>query len=283
MITVALGTEDGHSFPLVGGKAARLGMLAADFPVPAGFAVTTEAFQIWQQEGSALLPEIVEAEIDRALGQVSFPVAVRSSGADEDGSIASFAGMHETFLNVRQIADVHSVVLACWRSAGLDAPAAYRRERNLDPRSEMAVLVQEMIEADTAGVAFTANPVTANKDEILINAAWGLGPSIVDGTVTPDTFVISKMGPEIIRRELSDKEVMTVPSEGGTQEVPVPNNMRLGPSLTDEQSLEIARMGIELERILGWPVDYEWAIADDRLWLLQCRPITTLSAGTDKP
>ena len=275
MITAAMGTENGHSIPLAGGKAARLSMLAADFPVPAGFAVTTEAFQIWQQEGSAL-PQVVEAEIDRALGKVSFPVAVRSSGADEDGSIASFAGMHETFLNLRQIAAVHGAVLACWRSAGLDAPAAYRRDRKLNPRSEMAVLVQEMIEADTAGVAFTANPVTANKDEILINAAWGLGPSIVDGTVTPDTFVINKMRPEIIRMEISDKELMTVPSEGGTQEVPVPKEMRLRPSLTDEQTLEIARMGIELERILGWPADYEWAIAGGRLWLLQCRPITTL-------
>ncbi len=276
MITVTLGTQDGHSLPLVGGKAARLSMLADDFPVPGGFVVTTEGFGIWQREGAATLPRIVEAEIDRALGKVSFPVAVRSSGADEDGSTASFAGMHETFLNLRQTAAVQTAVLACWRSTGLETAAGYRREKNLDPGGEMAVLIQEMIEAETAGVAFTANPVTSNRDEILINASWGLGPSIVDGTVTPDTFLIGKKGLDIIRKEISDKEVMTKPCEGGTQEVSVPKEMRLTPSLTDEQSLEVARMGIKLEKIFGWPADFEWAIAGSRLWLLQCRPITTL-------
>lgn len=231
---------------------------------------------MWEREGAKSLPEIVASELDLALGKVSFPVAVRSSAIDEDGLVSSFAGLHETFLNVRERAGLHEAVLACWGSAGQDRAVDYRSARGLAPDGEVAILVQEMIEAQTAGVAFTANPVTSDVSEILINSAWGLGPSIVDGTVNPDSFLVNKKSREIIRKEISDKDVMTVLFPEGTKEISVPAHLRSEPSLTDEQVLEIARMGLELERIFGWPADYEWAIGEGRLWLLQCRPITTL-------
>jgi len=276
MITAALGADGSDSIAVVGGKAARLSVLARDFPVPRGFAITVAGFKMWQREGAQSLPEIVASELDLALGEVPFPVAVRSSGTHEDGSVSSFAGLHETFLNVRERAGLHEAVLACWRSAGQDRVVDYRMARGLASDGEVAILVQELIEAQTAGVAFTANPVTSDVGEILINSAWGLGPSIVDGTVNPDNFLVRKKGLEIIRKEISDKDVMTVLVLGGTEETNVPAHLRSAPSLTDEQVLEIAEMGLKLERIFGWPADYEWAIGGDRLWLLQCRPITTL-------
>jgi pyruvate,water dikinase len=141
---------------------------------------------------------------------------------------------------------------------------------------KMATLVQQLVPAEVSTVVFGANPITGNRGEIMINASWGLGESIVAGTVTPDTFVVRKSDMTILTSDISDKESMTVPISGGTQEVDVPIGWQGLPSITNEQAEEMARLAIELETKMGWPVDIECAYYQGHLYLLQCRPITTL-------
>lgn len=140
----------------------------------------------------------------------------------------------------------------------------------------MAVVVQEMIPADIAGVAFSANPITGALDEVVINSSWGLGESVVSGTVTPDTYTVKKSGGQAVSSQIASKARMTVSKGEGAEEVDVPRIMREQPSMTDEQAREIALLTASLERTEGHPVDIEWAIFRDTLYLLQCRPITTL-------
>jgi pyruvate,water dikinase len=140
----------------------------------------------------------------------------------------------------------------------------------------MAVLVQQLIPADVSTVVFSANPVTGDGGEIVINANWGLGESIVGGRVMPDTYVVCKLDLSIHLRQVAKKERMTVPATGGTREVAVPRWLRTQPVLSDAQILETARLALALEASMGVPVDVECAYRDEMLYLLQCRPITAL-------
>ena len=140
----------------------------------------------------------------------------------------------------------------------------------------MATLVQQLVPSEASAVVFGANPITGNREEVAINASWGLGESIVGGTVTPDTFVIRKADLAIVTAEIGDKTSMTVPVPGGTQEIDVPAQSQRQPSITNEQVVEMARLAIELEAKMGWPVDIECAYYQGHLYLLQCRPITTI-------
>ena len=135
----------------------------------------------------------------------------------------------------------------------------------------------QMVLADIAGVAFSANPVNKNRDEVVINTNWGLGESVVCGTVSPDTYVVSKSDLQVLEREIAEKEKMTVahPAEG-TREVDVPRFMRGESTLDDAKVIEIAQLARVLEEQMGWPVDIECAYHGETLYLLQCRPITTL-------
>jgi pyruvate,water dikinase len=141
---------------------------------------------------------------------------------------------------------------------------------------EPAILVQQLIEADASVVLFSAHPVTGNPDEVLINASWGLGESVVGGTVTPDAYTVRKADLAVTARHIARKERMTVAVSGGTREVGVPRVLQSRPTLDDRQVDELARLGIALERRMGWPVDAECAYKGARLRLLQCRPITTV-------
>ena len=153
----------------------------------------------------------------------------------------------------------------------------YRRQNGLAVEgTRMAVVVQEMIPADIAGVAFSANPVTGALGEVVINSNWGLGESVVSGTVTPDTYTVEKSGSGVVSSQIANKARMTVLKGDGAEEVDVPRIMRDQPSMSDEQAREIAQLAASLERTEGHPVDIEWAICKDTLFLLQCRPITTL-------
>jgi pyruvate,water dikinase len=155
----------------------------------------------------------------------------------------------------------------------------YRRLRGLG-REELraAVLVQRMVPADASAVAFTADPVTGSREEVVIEASWGLGESIVGGTVTPDTYRVRKAGLAVATAETSEKRRMTVPACKGTLEVDVPRFLRSQPALGEEQAVEVARLGIDLETEMGRPVDVECAYVGGRLYLLQCRPITAVIA-----
>ncbi|MEX0750160.1 MAG: PEP/pyruvate-binding domain-containing protein [Dehalococcoidia bacterium] len=273
-----LGDDDCHLHEAVGGKAATLSRFASVHQVPPGFAVAALPAAI------ASLPDHLQAEIQRAYNVLSerrggndVPVAVRSSAIDEDGAAASFAGQHDTYLNVRGALAVVDAVHRCVRSAISGEALAYRSQRGIALEDVLiAVLVQELVPSDVSAVVFSANPLNGERDEVMINANWGLGESIVGGSSTPDTFIVSKAQFQVSWRDISHKERMTVLCDNGTAETDVPLDMRSRPSLDDDQILRMARLALSLEEAAGYPVDLECAIADDVLYLLQCRPITTL-------
>jgi phosphoenolpyruvate synthase/pyruvate phosphate dikinase len=271
----------------VGGKAAHLSRLAADYRVPAGFCVTAAAFNP-DHSVDAPLPTALAAvlasayeALARRVGLPDVPVAVRSSALDEDGDLASFAGQHETELNLVGFDDVLGAVARCWASGRNERAMAYRKQQGIDTEEvRLAVLVQQLVTADTSAVVFSANPVSGNRDEVVVTASWGLGESVVAGTVTPDTWVVRKTDLAVKEERIGAKERMTVAVTGGTREVSVPRLLRERASLSSAQVAELAVLAVELEKKMGRPVDIETAFARDLLYLLQCRPITTLDESS---
>ena len=269
---------------LVGGKVANLSRLANRHHVPAGLCLTTTAYARWHRQGGRDWPTVLVDELKAAYDEMARradvtapPVAVRSSAVDEDGQTSSFAGQYETYLNIAGIDAVVEAVSRCWASAQSEQVREYRQHNDLAVGElAIAVLVQQMVPADVAGVAFSANPVNRSRDEAVINASWGLGESVVGGTVTPDSYVVDKRDLRLKRREIAAKARMTVSCPGGTREVGVPRFMREQPTLDDAKAAEVARLALTLEEEMGWATDIEWAYRGDALYLLQCRPITTL-------
>jgi phosphoenolpyruvate synthase/pyruvate phosphate dikinase len=262
----------------VGGKAANLSRLARLYHrVPDGFCLPVTVMA--EAHPFDLRNEITTAISDLMACQSlsSLVTAVRSSAVDEDGAAASFAGQHETYLNIVGAEAIIEAVGRCWESARSKRALEYRRQQGLSPeRPQLAVLVQQLVASDVSAVVFSANPITGNRDEVMINASWGLGESLVGGTVTPDTFMVRKSDLAVINRVIAGKQQMTVSAPGGTREVAVPRFLRLAACLTDEQVVEIARLARTLEVTMEHPVDVECAYAGGALYLLQCRPITTL-------
>jgi pyruvate,water dikinase len=279
-----LGEEACHDVAFTGGKAANLSLLSSTHPVPPGFCVTTAAYGKWESNGkSASCPPDFQQQLKTAWDRLESEcegacrVAVRSSAVDEDGQQASFAGQYETFLNVEGLEALADAVMRCWASAETERAIHYRETRaGLKGEAGLAVLVQRLVPADASVVAFSANPVTGSRDEVVINSAWGLGESVVGGTVTPDTFVVGKKDLSVTKEEIADKTRMTVSVAGGTEEVSVPGFMRKTPSLDSDRITEIARLALDLEKQFGYPVDLECAVAEGQLYLLQCRPVTTV-------
>ncbi|MCI0439301.1 MAG: PEP/pyruvate-binding domain-containing protein [Chloroflexi bacterium] len=283
MDIVWLGEPQCYNLTLVGGKAANLSLLAASHRVPPGFCLTTSAFERWKSEGRTAMPRDLYDQIAQAYRELSRRaggepgVAVRSSAVDEDGSSASFAGQHDTYLNICGAEAVADAVLRCWNSVTNERALQYRRQRGLSADSvRLAVLVQQLVPADVSGVVFSANPVTGSRDESVINASWGLGESVVSGSVTPDTYIVRNSDLAILDSQVSDKSRMTVAVDGGAAEVDVPLHMRFRPALDESQIAEMVRLALALQDSMGWPVDIECAYRGRELYLLQCRPITTL-------
>jgi pyruvate, water dikinase len=273
-----LGDPQSFDVALVGGKAANLSRLARMYHrVPDGFSLPAT---VMDKAHPLDLRDEIAAAISDLMDCHSLPdfiAAVRSSAVDEDGAAASFAGQHETYLNIVGADAIIQAVTRCWESARSERALEYRRQQGLSlERLQLAVLVQQLVASDVSAVVFSANPITGNRDEVVINASWGLGESIVGGTVTPDTFIVRKSDLEITGRIIADKQRMTVSASGGTREVDVPRFLRGQSSLVDEQAAEMARLALTLETTMGHPVDVECAYAGGELYLLQCRPITTL-------
>lgn len=246
---IALSEVGVHALPLVGGKGAQLGtMLAGGLPVPVGFCVTTSAFR--RGMDSSLAAEITGAY--QRLG--GGPVAVRSSATAEDLPEASFAGQQESFLNVTGAEGVLEAVCACWQSLCTERAVAYRKDRGIpEDTVAMAVVVQRMVAAETAGVLFTLNPVTGALDELVVEAACGLGDQVVSSRVTPDRYRLRRRSPhELIEAEGLDTRKL----------------------LTPARLAELARLGLAAERLLGRAADIEWALADSHIFLLQARAVT---------
>ncbi len=273
-----LGDPKSFDVALVGGKAANLSRLARLYHrVPDGFSlpvtVMDEAHPLdLQDEISAAISDLMNCH-----RLPDFIAAVRSSAVDEDGAIASFAGQHETYLNIVGADAIIQAVTRCWESARSEHALHYRRQQGLSvAHPQIAIFVQQLVASDVSAVVFSANPITGDRDGVMINASWGLGECIVGGTVTPDMYIVRKSDLAVVQRIIADKQCMTVSVPGGTQEVEVPRFLRNTSSLNDEQVIEMAKLAITLEVTMEYPVDVECAYAGGELYLLQCRPITTL-------
>lgn len=263
---------------LVGGKAANLSRLAASRPVPAGFCVTGDSPEAMTDGATTRSIETAYRELSERAGESRAQVAVRSSAVDEDGDEASFAGLNETYLNITGASEVVAAIRECVASFGSERALAYRREQGLQSAPErFAVLVQRLVTADVSGVAFSADPVSGDRNTVVVNASWGLGESVVGGTVTPDSYAVERSSWAVVSRQTAAKERMTVCVPGGVREVTVPRQLRSAPALTEEEAVSTARMAAGLETYLGRPADIEFAWAAGNLYLLQCRPVTTLT------
>ncbi|MGH2459593.1 MAG: PEP/pyruvate-binding domain-containing protein [Chloroflexota bacterium] len=298
----------------VGGKGASLARLAAaGLPVPTGFDVTTAAYRRFVTEnglqdkileavsaattddpttleaasrtieglfaGSPIPADVADAirQAYRQLGGGDRPVAVRSSATAEDLPELSFAGQQETYLNQRGDTMVLEAVKRCWASLWTARAIGYRAHHGIAPTDvSLAVVVQELVPADAAGILFTANPLTGARDQVVIDAAWGLGEAIVGGQVTPDTVVAAKATGAILSQEIAAKDLMTVRTAEGTREEPVPADERTRAVISPRQVAELVRLGARIEAVYGQPIDVEWARENDRFFILQARPITAL-------
>ncbi|MDT0170783.1 PEP/pyruvate-binding domain-containing protein [Pseudarthrobacter sp. BRE9] len=255
------------------GDAARAGV--AEPPDVAGLAGTAR---------SAILATGLPAAVSRAVEQAytalgsDVPVAVRSSATAEDLPFASFAGQQDTYLNVIGVPAVLDAVRNCWASLWTDRATAYRASLGIDPAGvALAVVVQRMVDADAAGVMFTANPLTGRRRQIVIDASPGLGEAVVSGAVNPDHFVVDALTGKVLERKLGGKGVEVRPLPGGGTQTRRRQAAGDAACLTDGQLAGLARLGLQAEDHFGAPQDTEWAI--DRagtLWLTQSRPITTL-------
>lgn len=318
-----------QDIPLVGGKGANLGELTqAGIQVPPGFCVTADAYRYFIQSTglqdkirtlmaetnlndtrdleaktstiremitSTPMPAEIKEEIVSAYESLSTAgslarVAVRSSATAEDLPDASFAGQQDTYLNILGDQEVLDYVQKCWASLWTSRAAYYRQTQGFNHfEVYLAVVVQKLAAADKAGVAFTSNPVTNHRDEIVINASWGLGEAVVAGLVTPDDYIVEKGTWNIKQIEVAEKKLMVTrdpENEIGTRTVPV--RERLGEAyvarqcLSNQDIVRLAQICSRIEQHYNMPMDIEWAYdaSDDQFYLLQARPITTFREET---
>ena len=297
--------------PLVGGKGANLGELIRNgLSVPNGFCVTIEAYrqfileagledEIWnalaETEFQSLaslnetsekiqqlilskpIPQLIAKQITSAY--VDFKqqsVAVRSSATAEDSPLASFAGQHASFLNVSGVDNLLHHVQLCWASLWSVRAIGYRVQQGMiADRVQMAVVVQEMIEADVAGVMFTVNPSSARSDQIVINASYGLGEAIVGGDVTPDRYIVNKHNLTLVSKEVGSKNIRVQSDDmGGTSIVDTEDEQKGKLSLSDKRATDIAGLGKRIENIFARAQDIEWALSGDQIFIVQARPVT---------
>jgi len=301
-----------------GGKGANLGELTrGGLPVPPGFVVTTDAYRAFV-DATGIGPRVLElatpppgstatdGDVDRSADAIRAlfraeipaaiadeiraahrmlgdgPVAVRSSATAEDLEGASFAGQQDTFLDVRGDEALLAAVRACWASLWTARAMAYRARHGIAPADvALAVVVQRMVDADAAGVMFTANPTNGRRDETVVSAAWGLGESVVSGAVTTDDAVVS--GGRVTSRTTADKAVMTVATGAGTVEQPVPDADRGRAVLSDADVVALAALGERIADHFGAPQDVEWARGPDGFAIVQSRPITALPEPETAP
>jgi rifampicin phosphotransferase len=298
---------------LVGGKGAQLGELARveGIRVPAGFCVTTEAFRRITADGFAIAERIdrlsrlspddreaigtISAEIRRTIDGIEIPqdlaaaitglvvrpgehaaYAVRSSATAEDLPTASFAGQHDTYLNVVGPAAILRHVSKCWGSLFTDRAVTYRLRNGFDHRNvRMAVVVQQMVFPDAAGILFTADPVTSNRKVASVEASFGLGEALVSGRVNADVYKVREG--EVVAKGLGSKLLAIYASPtGGTQELAIEPERQEEPALTDAQVVRLAQLGRRIEAHFGHPQDIEWCLIDDEFEFVQSRPITML-------
>ncbi|MBI4836098.1 MAG: hypothetical protein HY817_02460 [Candidatus Abawacabacteria bacterium] len=244
---------------LIGKKAAVLAeLLRLGTNVPAGFILTTEAFEQWQQNGKREISTAVQTELLASFDHLDTEkVAVRSSAIGEDGKVASWAGQFETVLNVERNQLV-AAVLKCWQAASSTRVKAYAAQHAIDiSKNPLALLIQVMISSEVAGVAFSLHPVTQSTEQILIEAVSGIGESLVSGAVTPDRFVVEKSSDKVIEHSAHST------------------------TLTDHEIVQLSAIIKMIEKQMQCPVDVEWAKVGSEFFILQSRPVTTQVTTND--
>ncbi|WP_423184536.1 PEP/pyruvate-binding domain-containing protein [Arthrobacter sp. NyZ413] len=298
----------------VGGKGASLARLAGwGLPVPDGFHVTCEAYRRFVADHdlgpsimaalSAVDPsrpssfEDASTVISGLFGKASMPreiavaialayarlpegaaVSVRSSATTEDLAGTSSAGQHVTLLNVRGEEELREAVVCCWASLWSARAISYRLEMGVDQRSaSMGVVVQVLVASEVSGVLFTAHPATGDREELVLNASYGLGEAVVSGVVSPDVVVVDKASLAVKMAALGSKEVAVVAAKEGTATESVPPDRRGRLAITNQEIRDLGDLAVQVEKQSGGvPQDLEWAFAEGRCWLLQARPMTGL-------
>jgi pyruvate,water dikinase len=253
-----------------GGKATQLGAaIRAGLPVPEGFALDTAFVDSIASGDSGSL-----AELAQVCTEITGHVAVRSSAVGEDSAGASFAGQHATVLNVAGPEAVLDAVLAVWRSARTEAAMAYRARVGAEMVVRMGVVIQKLVGANVAGVLFTCNPVTGC-DELVVEAAWGLGEAVVQGIVIPDYYRMDRAGCLIESRAgFKDTQVRSLPG-GRTCTEAVAAHLVEHPCLEAEKLALLHGLVTQCDSVFGaGPHDIEWAFEGETLYLLQLRPVT---------
>lgn len=258
---------------IAGGKGASLGeMTNAGIPVPLGFVVTTKAFkQFFDSE----IPVEVREEILHAFDQLGIDrVAVRSSAVAEDSSSASWAGQLESYLNVSKDKLIENI-RKCWNSIKSERALAYAGQQNLTEEDiVVAVVIQKMVESETSGVMFTVNPINKDQNELMIEAGFGLGEYLVQGMITPDNFVVDKNSLVIKNIDVQTQDKKLVFQNWENQEVVLSAEEGSRQTLTGEQVITLAKLGMEIENHYGAPQDIEWAYENGKFYIVQSRPIT---------
>ena len=307
---------------LVGGKGANLGeMLSAGFPVPDGFCITAPAY-FKMLEHNQLEPKIreilkdldvsnsealqrVSDQIQKIIARADIPddmvhdivaaydklsgslkdtyVAVRSSATAEDLPEASFAGQQATYLNIKGEANLLESVRLAWASLFTARAIFYRQEKHFDHfKVGLAVPVQKMVQSEASGVMFTLDPVSQDKTVVVIEAVWGLGELIVQGSVTPDHYLVDKQTLNILQRVVCSQTKMLTRVGVDTKEVPVPAKIQDQVKISDAQIQHLAQIGIKLQQHYFFPQDIEWALEKGKLYIVQTRPVTTIKELSKK-
>ncbi len=260
----------------VGGKGLSLGLMArAGLPVPPGFCLTSAAHRRLRGQ-SPRVDDALAVDISQAycrLGEGA--VAVRSSATAEDGTESSFAGQQETILGVEGEGHVLDAIALCWASLDSERAVAYRQKQGVEEAGlAMAVVVQRLVPAEVAGVLFTVDPLDPEGKRMLVEASWGLGETVVSGKVTPDRYLLDRLTGNLLEQHISQKTVMLT----GDGQSEVPPDKQNAPCLDEDRLSELAGLARKVEAFYGDARDVEWAWAEGRFWLLQARPITTISA-----
>lgn len=311
---------DKDSLELVGGKGANLGeMTKAGFPVPGGFAVTVPAYDLFLKENdiSTKIYEILgvtdvedpaqlesaSRKIQKIVNTAKFPdsvfkdlvksyrkmsgtfskalVAVRSSATAEDLPGMSFAGQQATFLNIKGESNLQVAVRECWASLFTPRAIYYRVQNKIKhEKVGISVIVQKMVQSEVSGIMFSIDPVTNRKDRIIIDAVWGLGEMIVQGSYIPDHYVVQKDTFAILSKEVNEQKMQYIKNGQETKEIAVPKKLQDKIKLTDEQIINLGKISQKLQDHYYFPQDSEWALEKGKLYIVQTRPITTIEKTT---
>lgn len=303
---------DKNDSSIAGGKGASLGeMTQADIPVPSGFVILSNSFERFIEEtdlnveidtilhgvnsreihtvenaSEKIQGLILNADIPKEIRETvtkefqnlnSKYVAVRSSATAEDGKEHAWAGQLESYLNTTET-DLLDKVKHCWASLFTPRAIFYRFEKGLhSTKISVAVVVQKMIESEISGIAFSVHPVTQDKNQIIIEAGFGLGEAIVSGQITPDAYVVEKQPRNILDININTQSKGLYRSEnGGNDWVDIPEPKASSQVLSKEQILKLSELILEIENHYGFPCDIEWAYEKEKFYILQSRPITTL-------